>query len=383
MKSTIYNNIFQFIKSLYPNLTQVPLHAPVFCGNEKEYVLDTLETTMVSSVGEYVNKFEDMIAKYTNSHRAVATVNGTSALHVALLLNGVRNDDEVITQALTFVATANAISFCNATPVFIDVDKDTLGMSPNALSHFLKKNAIIKDGKTCNRRTGRKIAACVPMHTFGHPCRIDEIVDICREYNIKIVEDAAESLGSKYKNKHTGTFGDFGVFSLNGNKTITSGCGGAIITNDKNLADRAKHITTTAKNQHQYEYIHDEIAFNYRLANINAALACAQMEQLDLFIDSKRKLSQKYNGYFEKININFINEPKNAWSNFWLNGIVLDNIEERDEFLKRSHENNIQSRPIWRLLNKLPMYKNCQTDNLSNSNWLESRVVNIPSSVIK
>lgn len=383
MKSTIFKDIFEFIRLIFPEDEVVPLHVPTFRGNERKYVLNTLDTEMVSSIGQYVTQFEDMVAKYTGARRAIATINGTSALHIALKLSNVNNGDEVLTQALTFVATANAISFCNAKPVFIDVDKDTLGMSPISLLTFLKTNTIRKNGETINKISNKKIAACIPMHTFGHPCRIDAIVEICNDYNIKVIEDAAESLGSKYKNKHTGTYGNFGIFSLNGNKTITSGSGGVLITNNDEEADKAKHLTTTAKVPHQYEYIHDEIAYNYRLANINAALACAQMEQLELFIKKKRILAEKYKEFFYNNNINFINEPYNSRSNYWLNGIILNDKKERDEFLNESYSNKIHTRPIWKLMNKLEMYKTCQADDLKNSNWLESRVVNIPSSVIK
>jgi aminotransferase in exopolysaccharide biosynthesis len=286
--SNSFPEIIHFIKSLYPDENPVPLHAPRFAGNEKKYVVDAIDSTFVSSVGKYVDRFEEMICKITGAKYAIATVNGTCALHVALRLASVQPDDEVITQPLSFVATANAISYCGARPIFLDVDRKTLGLDPCALEDFLKSNTLIKNGACCNSVTGRRIAACVPMHTFGHPCRIDAIANICDHYHIPLVEDAAESLGSTYKGRHTGTFGLFGIYSFNGNKTVTCGGGGAIVTNNDDLAKKAKHVTTTAKVQRPYEYVHDMTGYNYRLPNLNAALACAQLEQLDSFVENKR-----------------------------------------------------------------------------------------------
>jgi perosamine synthetase len=377
----IFSEIANFIKSLYPNENPVPLHAPRFIGNERKYVIEAIDSTFVSSVGRYVDRFEEMICEITGAKNAIATVNGTCALHVALELAGVQPGDEVITQPLSFVATANAISYCGAKTIFIDVDRKTLGLSPTALEGFLKTNARIENGVCYNNVTGRRITACVPMHTFGHPCRIDAIAGICERYNIAFIEDAAESLGSLYKGKHTGTFGLFGIYSFNGNKTVTCGGGGAIVTNDEALAKKAKHITTTAKVPHPYEYVHDMTGYNYRMPNLNAALACAQLEQLDFFIENKRELANIYQEYFESLDIHFIHEPEHAHSNYWLNGIILLDKKTRDEFLKETNEAGVMTRPIWRLLNKLDMYKTCQTDALENARWLEEQVVNIPSSV--
>ena len=401
-----YEKIVNFIKEIYLNKSLnpksqplnpiIPLHEPVFVGNEKKYVIDTIDSTFVSSVGEYVNKVEEFIAKFTGAKFAVATVNGTSALHLALEVIGVNREHEVLTQALTFVATANAISYTGASPVFIDVDLDTLGMSPTALKKFLEKNCEVENGECVNKLTGKIIKACVPMHTFGHPCRIDEIKKICDEWNIALIEDSAESLGSFYKNKHTGTFGKVGIFSFNGNKIVTSGGGGIIVTDDENLAKKAKHLSTTAKlgagiwdigdgervKVSKWEYFHDEIGFNYRMPNINAALLLAQLENLEMFLNKKRELAKKYKEFFNELGVKFIDEPKNAKSNFWLNAIEFENKKQRDEFLEYSNSNNVMTRPIWILMNKLPMYKNALRDELKNSKYLEERIVNIPSGVV-
>lgn len=381
MSQNLFARIIEFIQSLYPNENPVPLHVPRFTGNEKKYVVDAINSTFVSSVGRYVDRFEEMICEITGAGFAVATVNGTCALHVALKLAGVQPGDEVITQSLSFVATANAISYCGAKAVFIDVERETLGLYPIALENFLRAHTHIKNSACYNSATGNRIAACVPMHTFGHSCRIDEIVDICKHYNIALVEDAAESLGSLYKGQHTGSFGLFGIYSFNGNKTVTCGGGGAIVTNDEALAKKAKHITTTAKVPHPYEYIHDTIGYNYRMPNLNAALACAQLEQLDFFIEKKRELARCYQKFFEPFDIPFVHEPRHARSNYWLNSIILPDRETRDEFLKATNEAKVMTRPVWKLLNQLEMYRNCQTDALTNARWFEERVVNIPSSV--
>ena len=322
------------------------------------------------------------IASYTGAKYAVATSNGTSALHISLLISGVENGHEVITQPLTFVATCNAISYCNATPIFIDVDKDTMGMSPVALENFLKANAIVKDQQCVNKSTGNIIKACVPMHTFGHPCRIDEIQRTCKEWHITLVEDSAESLGSFYNDQHTGTFGELGVISFNGNKIITSGGGGCILTNNEDLAKKAKHITTTAKEPHKWEYTHDLVGYNYRMPNLNAALIVAQLEQLNGFLKSKRFLAKSYEDFFNGSNIQFVSEPENSKSNYWLNSIILKDGNQRNLFLDETNSQSIMTRPIWTLMNKLPMFKEAQCGDLTNSEWLEERVVNIPSSVV-
>ena len=379
----MYKDVVDFIQELYKTKEFLPLHEPRFIGNEKKYVNETIDSTFVSSVGKYVTEFEEMVAKFSGTKYAVATSNGTSALHIGLKLVGVDESCEVITQPLTFIATANAISYCNAQPIFVDVDRDTLGLSPVKLKEFLEEFATLnEDGNCINTSTNKIIKACVPMHTFGHPCKIDEIVEICESYNIAVVEDAAESLGSYYKGKHTGSFGKVGVFSFNGNKIITTGGGGMLVTDDEALAKEAKHITTTAKVPHPYEYIHDEIGYNYRLTNLAAALGVAQMENLPLFIDKQRELAEKYDEFFKNQDIEFITEPKNSNSNYWLNAVILKDKQSRDEFLKYTNDNSVMTRSIWRLMNKLDMFKNAQTGNLDNAQWLEDRVVNISSSVI-
>ena len=379
--SNSFSEIIHFIKSLYPGENPVPLHAPRFTGNEKKYVVDAIDSTFVSSVGKYVDRFEKMICEIIGAQHAIATVNGTCALHIALKVAGVQPGDEVITQPLSFVATANSIAHCGAKPIFLDVERETLGLDPTALKSFLQAHSRIRENTCYNKTTGNRIAACVPMHTFGHPCQIDSIAQICDRYHLALIEDSAESLGSLYKGKHTGTFGLFGIYSFNGNKTVTCGGGGAIVTNNEALAKKAKHITTTAKVSHPYEYVHNMTGYNYRLPNLNAALACAQLEQLDFFIDRKRELAETYKTFFESLSIPFIHEPEHACSNYWLNAVMLPDRKTRDEFLKATNEAGVVTRPVWRLLNKLDMYKTCQTDTLTNAKWLEERVVNIPSSV--
>lgn len=377
------NDIIAFIRKAFNQPEGfIPLHAPHFSGNEKKYLNETIDSTFVSSVGAFVNRFEEEIAKYTGAKYAVACVNGTNALHIALLVNNVQPKDEVLSQALTFIATANAISYANAVPVFIDVDKDTLGMSPKALQTFLENNTEKKpDGFTYNKTSGRRIKACVPMHTFGLPLRIDEIVAICDEWNISLIEDAAESLGSYYKGIHTGRFGAIGTFSFNGNKTITCGGGGALITDDEAIAKHAKHLTTQAKVPHAWRFMHDEIGYNYRMPNLNAALACAQLEQLDSFLENKRALANLYKDFFSKTTVQFVEEIENAKANYWLNVVLLENKETQENFLKITNENGIMTRPVWDLMHTLPMFANCQQDGLECSKWLADRVVNIPSSV--
>lgn len=377
----LFPQVIEFIRSLYPNEDPVPLHAPRFMGNEKKYVEETIDSTFVSSIGKYVDRFEEMLCRITGAKYAIATVNGTCALHISLKLAGVQPGDEVITQPLSFVATANSIAHCGARPIFLDVDRETMGLDPSALENFLQVNASVHANTCYNRATGKRIMACVPMHTFGHPCRIDEIAAICHRYRIALIEDAAESVGSTYKERHTGTFGLLGIYSFNGNKTVTCGGGGAIVTNDETLAKRAKHITTTAKLPHPYEYVHDTVGYNYRLPNINAALACAQLEQLSTFIENKRQLAGIYGEFFDSLRISFVREPMEARSNYWLNAIVMPDRRTRDMFLRVANEARIITRPIWKLLNQLDMYKDCQADLLQNSQWLEDRVVNIPSSV--
>jgi len=377
----MFQETIDFIKSAFNTTEFIALHEPTFIGNEKKYLNECIDSTFVSSVGKFVDQFEQIIADYTGAKYAIATANGTSALHISLLLSGVEAGDEVITQPLTFIATCNAISYCNAKPIFIDVDRDTMGLSPEALKMFLQENCIIEDKKCINKTTGKTIKACVPMHTFGHPCKVDEIQAICHEYGIALVEDAAESLGSYYKGQHTGTFSKLAAISFNGNKIITSGGGGCIITNDEGLAKKAKHLTTTAKIPHKWEYTHDMIGYNYRMPNINAALLVAQMESLEKFLLSKRDLASEYKEFFTNKTVLFVEEPINSQSNYWLNAVILKDKEQRNLILDETNSNGVMTRPIWALMNRLDMFKDAQCGDLSNAEWLEDRVVNIPSSV--
>ncbi len=420
-----YAEIVSFIRKTYNKPEGfLALHEPIFVGNEKKYINECIDSTFVSSVGKFIDRFEEDMAKFTGAKKAVVCVNGTNALHMALLLAGVERDDEVITQPLTFIATANAISYCGAHPVFIDVDRDTLGLSPSALQNWLEENIEMRavpelvEGQPYNKKTGRRIAACVPMHTFGHPCRIDEIAAICEKYNIELVEDAAESLGSYYspreiltvnedgiikesisrgKGQHTGTFGKIGVLSFNGNKIITTGGGGMLLFNDEELAQKAKHLTTQAKVPHPWEFAHDEIGYNYRMPNINAAMGIAQLEQIDKFLNASRKLAKSYESFFSNLypepvegltspdsyrGLTFFSEPENSKSNYWLNAILLENRKERDEFLEYTNKQSIMTRPVWELMNHLPMFKDAQCGDLNNAEWIADRLVNISSSVI-
>lgn len=378
----MFERIVSFIKSLYPAENPVPLHAPRFTGNEKKYLIDCIDTTYVSYVGAYVSRFEDAIRQYTGAKYAVAVSSGTAALHIALLLAEVVSGDEVITQPLTFVATANAISYCGAQPVFVDVERSTLGLDPDKLNDFLINNSIMKPcGRCYNKVTSRKIAACVPMHTFGHPARIDQIIEICQKYHIPVIEDAAEALGSFCKGQHAGTFGEFGILSFNGNKPVTTGGGGMIITNDETLAEKARHLTTTAKRPHPWEFVHDEVGYNYRMPNVNAAVGCAQMECFPDVVENKRATAQMYHRFFQDIGIPFITEPAHARSNYWLNAIVLKDRQEREQFLAYSRGKGVQTRPVWTLMTHLPMYRDCQCTSIETAQWLEDRLVNLPSSV--
>lgn len=377
-----FEAITGFIKEQFPGQDFIPLHAPHFIGNEKKYLLDTIDSTFVSSVGAYVNRFEEMMAEITGAKHAIAIVNGTNALHMAMIVCGVAAGDEVLTQALTFIATANAISYIGAQAVFIDVDRDTMGMSPVALAAFLEQYAEKRaDGFTYNKTTGKKIAACIPMHTFGFPLRIGEIADLCAQWNIVLIEDAAESLGSYIGDKHTGTTGRVGTFSFNGNKTVTCGGGGALVTDDDALAKKSKHLTTQAKVPHRWEFVHDDIGYNYRMPNLNAALACAQLEQLPAFLDNKRELAENYKTFFAGIGMSFVVETPGTKANYWLNAILLDDLEQRNAFLEYSNDNGVMTRPVWELMNRLPMFRHYQHDSLENSIWLADRLVNIPSSV--
>jgi aminotransferase in exopolysaccharide biosynthesis len=376
------DQFIEFVRDQYKTTDFIPLHEPRFQGNEKKYVMETIDSTFVSSVGAYVKKFEEMMADISQTERAVAVVNGTAALQVALRLAGVKPGDEVLTQALTFVATANAIVYNQAEPVFLDVDLDTMGLSSNAVEAFLEEYGELRENGCYNKKTGNRIAACLPMHTFGFPVHLNELMEVCKKWNIPVVEDAAESIGSTYHGKPTGSFGQFGIYSFNGNKIVTAGGGGAIVTNEEELGDFAKHITTTAKKPHTYEYVHDELGHNYRMPNLNAALICAQLEQLDSFIKNKRQLAEEYGLFFDEQDVTFRTENLNTKANYWLMCVELNNRNERDMFLNETNEKGIMTRPIWQLMYKLPMYEHCFRDNQANAEYLEDRIVNIPSSVI-
>jgi len=378
------NKLIQFVRDTYKTNDFIPLHAPTFAGNEKAYVTETIDSTFVSSVGKYVESFEKQIEVYTGATKAVATVNGTAALHTALYMAGVKANDLVITQALTFVATCNALFHMGAEPVFVDVSKVSLGLCPKATSEYLDDNATINSDGTCvHKVSGRRIKAVVPMHTFGHPVELDELVAVCLKWNLVLVEDAAESLGSFYKGKHTGTISDFSAISFNGNKVITTGGGGMVLC--KNLDDGAhtRHVTTTAKVPHPYEFYHDEPGFNYRLPNLNAALGCAQMEVLPEFLKQKRVLAEKYQELFVGTEFQFVVEPHYAKSNYWLNAIICPDTESRNLLLKETNENGVMTRPIWQLMHRLPMFKNAFRGDLKVSEWVEAHLINLPSTPIK
>jgi len=376
-----FNSVISFIKNQHSNKDFTPLHAPVFNGNEKKYLLDTIDSTFVSSVGAYVDRFEAIMCTIAETEKAVAVVNGIAGIQVALRLAGVKHGDEVITQALTFIATVNAIVYNGATPVFVDVDLDTIGLSPKALETFLQENAALREDGAYNKQTGKKISACLPMHTFGFPVHLDELIMVCNKWKIVLIEDAAESLGSSYKGKSTGSIGKLGVFSFNGNKIVTSGGGGAIVTNDVEMGVRGKYLTTTAKVPHPYEFVHDELGYNFRMPNLNAALACAQLEQLDHFLEDKRNLAKQYESFFAGKGIKFRTETPNTKANYWLMCVELENRAERDSFLNETNQNGVMTRPIWQLMFRLPMYAHCQKDEQKNALFLEERIVNIPSSV--
>ncbi|ELE9014963.1 LegC family aminotransferase [Enterobacter cloacae] len=373
-------SIVEFIRDVYKTDEFIPLHAPVFNGNEKQYVLDTLDSTFVSSVGKYVDDFERKIESFTGTARAVATVNGTAALSAALYLAGVKRGDLVITQALTFVATCNALYHLGAEPVFTDISPVSLGLCPVALEYWLNENAELTEKGCVHRKTHQVIRAVVPMHTFGHPAELDELVAVCKKWHIILVEDAAESLGSFYKGKHTGTLGEYGALSFNGNKIITTGGGGMVLCRSSEAGVRAKHVTTTAKVPHPYEFYHDEPGFNYRMPNLNAALGCGQMERLDSFITQKRGLAQRYEEFFAGSEFNFVKEPEYAQSNYWLNAVICENLDARNEMLAQMNEAKVMVRPIWKLMHRLPMFGHAMRDELKNSEQIEARLINLPSS---
>ena len=378
----MFDSLIRFVRDQYRTDEFIPLHAPVFRGRERELVLDTIDSTFVSSVGAYVDRFEKEMAAFTASPCAVAVMNGTAALHIALKLAEVVPGDLVVTQSLTFVATCNAIAYCGAEPLFVDVDRHTLGLSPTALDAWLSEHALIDDHGDCRTHVGhRRIRACLPMHTFGHPVELDALIAVCERWHLILVEDAAESLGSYYKGRHTGNFGKIGVLSFNGNKIITTGGGGMLLT-DATIGKRAKHLTTTAKIPHPYEFVHDEVGYNYRLPNLNAALGCAQLEQMQAFLASKRILAARYIEFFNDSELQPIVEPEGCRSNYWLNGVICQDGEQRDALLKSTNDAGVMTRPIWALMTRLPIYANAIRGPLDNAEWLEARVVNLPSSVL-
>jgi len=377
----MYNDLAAFVRKWYRTDSFIPLHEPRLGEMDKDYVADAVDSTFVSSVGAYVDRFEKELAGYTGTERAVVTVNGTAALQVAFELAGVEEGCEVITQALTFVATANAVSYTRADPVFLDVDMETIGLSPDALEAFLERYAEKDGDRTFNKESGRRIAAVVPMHTFGHPCRMEQLMEVTKKWNLPVIEDAAEALGSWTSSSHCGTFGKMGVFSFNGNKTITTGGGGAIITNDYNLADRAKHLTTTAKVNHPWEFVHDEIGYNFRMPNLNAALGCSQLKRLDDLLNDKRELAASYERFFSEIDgYDFFKEPMGCKSNYWLNAVITPDKQKRDELLEKTNNAGIMTRPAWELMPDLAIYGHCLTDELQNARWIQERLVNLPSS---
>lgn len=375
-----FRSFIDLARSIYDSNEFIGLHEPLFLGNESKYVQKTIDSSIVSSVGKFVDDFELGMAKYTGVEKSVAVVNGTAALQIALRLVGVTQDTEVITQALSFVATSNSISYNNAKPVFLDVDHDTMGLSPSALSDYLEEYGELRDSGTYNKSTGRKIAAIVPMHTFGFMCRIEEIMEIATKWEIPVVEDAAESLGSYYKGRHSGTFGSIGGFSFNGNKVITAGGGGALISQDVELMKKAKHLTTTAKRPHAWEYFHDELGYNFRMPNLNAALALAQLEKINDLISIKKQVFGEYEQGLNSVSYRLKKIPKDTDWNYWLFALEFDVNEEREGFLSETNKNGVMTRPIWQLMYNLPMYSDCFRDDQSNAKKLVNSIVNIPSS---
>ncbi len=378
----IEKEIVDFIKKDFKN-NQVNLHEPIFTKKEITHITNCIKSSFVSSVGPQISEFENKVKSFTNSKYAIATINGTSALHIALKVSEVKKNTEVITQPLTFVATINSIIYNNATPIFLDVDRDTMGLSPKALKKFLEKNAYIKNNKCWNKTTEKRIVACLPMHTFGFPCRINKIKTICDSWNINLIEDSAESLGSFFENRHTGTFGKVSTFSFNGNKIITTGGGGMIITNEKLIESKIRHLITTAKIKKNNTLSHDMVGYNYRLPNLNASLGCAQMEKLKKFLKIKKIRAKKWNMFFKENNIDFVNGIKKTDPNYWLYTIIMKNKFERNNLLQFLNANNIMARSSWKLMHKLPMFNKYQCGDLKHSEWLSERIINLPSSPTK
>ncbi|EGQ8591876.1 LegC family aminotransferase [Vibrio cholerae] len=374
--------LVEFVRDQYQTQEFIPLHAPTFSGNEKAYVMETIGSTFVSSVGKFVDEFERKIEAFTGSARAVATVNGTAALHAALYMAGVERGDLVITQALTFVATCNALYHMGAEPIFVDVSPVSLGLCPKAVNAFLEVHAEVTEAGCIHKQTGRRIKAVVPMHTFGHPVELDELIAVCLKWQITLVEDAAESLGSFYKGKHTGTLGEFGAVSFNGNKIITTGGGGMVLCGTEEAGRRTKHVTTTAKVPHPYEFFHDEPGFNYRMPNLNAALGCAQMEVLEHYLAQKRQLAQQYQAFFAGSDVTFVAEPEYAQSNYWLNAIICADAQQRNELLEQTNAAGVMTRPIWQLMHRLPMFEQALRGDLIHSEFIEAHLVNLPSSPV-
>ncbi|EGR1125798.1 LegC family aminotransferase [Vibrio cholerae] len=374
--------LVEFVRDQYQTQEFIPLHAPTFSGNEKAYVMETIGSTFVSSVGKFVDEFERKIEAFTGSARAVATVNGTAALHAALYMAGVERGDLVITQALTFVATCNALYHMGAEPIFVDVSPVSLGLCPKAVNAFLEVHAEVTEAGCIHKQTGRRIKAVVPMHTFGHPVELDELIAVCLKWQITLVEDAAESLGSFYKGKHTGTLGEFGAVSFNGNKIITTGGGGMVLCGTEEAGRRTKHVTTTAKVPHPYEFFHDEPGFNYRMPNLNAALGCAQMEVLEHYLAQKRQLAQQYQAFFAGSDVTFVAEPEYAQSNYWLNAIICVDAQQRNELLEQTNAAGVMTRPIWQLMHRLPMFEQALRGDLIHSEFIEAHLVNLPSSPV-
>lgn len=377
------SSLCDFVRDVYKTNDFIPLHSPTFDGNEKQYVIETLDSTFVSSVGRFVDDFELKVEAYTGSAKAVATVNGTSALHAALYVAGVTHDDLVITQALTFVATCNALYHMGAKPIFVDVSPVSLGLCPRAVEAYLSEYAELRKAGCFHKNTKQRIKAVVPMHTFGHPVELDELIDVCKKWNLVLVEDAAESLGSLYKGRHTGTIGQLSAISFNGNKVITTGGGGMVLCQTEVLGKRVKHVTTTSKVPHPYEFFHDEPGFNYRMPNLNAALGCAQMEVLDDHIAKKRSLAELYQVFFASTEFKFVLEPEYARSNYWLNAVICPDRDARDDFIKETNASGVMTRPIWQLMNRLPMFEASLRGDLSQSEFFEERLVNIPSSPVR
>ncbi|MCA3953694.1 LegC family aminotransferase [Vibrio vulnificus] len=374
--------LVEFVRDQYQTQEFIPLHAPTFAGNEKAYVMETIESTFVSSVGKFVDEFERKMEAFTGTPKAVATVNGTAALHAALYMAGVERGDLVITQALTFVATCNALYHMGAEPIFVDVSPVSLGLCPKAMSAFLEDNAQVTEAGCIHKQTGKRIKAVVPMHTFGHPVELDELVAVCLKWNISLVEDAAESLGSFYKDKHTGTIGDFGAVSFNGNKIITTGGGGMVLCGSEEAGRRTKHVTTTAKVPHPYEFFHDEPGFNYRMPNLNAALGCAQMEVLEHYLAQKRQLAHQYQAFFASSDVTFVVEPEYAQSNYWLNAIICADTQQRNELLEQTNAVGVMTRPIWQLMHRLPMFEQALRGDLTHSEFIEAHLINLPSTPV-